>query len=233
MQYYPLFLDISSMRCLVIGAGSVGRRKISTLIKAKIGELLVIDEFLSKNEFIKYYKEEYAEDININYRQGNFSFDDFQNINLVFASTSNSEQNGIIAEYCKRNNILCNVIENVSRGNFIVPSHIQVSNLVLALSTSGTSPALAKALKTDLVNWLGTSYIPFLNVLEEIRTLAFEHFTQTNIRTEIFRKLVQNDLREKFINLLKEDKKEDFKQLLAENLPNIIHEKISWVKVFG
>ena len=50
MRYYPLFLDLSLAACLVIGAGNVGRRKISTLLESGAASVVALDPFVDQNE---------------------------------------------------------------------------------------------------------------------------------------------------------------------------------------
>ena len=228
MRYYPLFLDLSKVKCLVLGAGSVGRRKVATLQKACASHVLVIDENLEKSEFEKLYFEEYAEKPNVFYEQRAFCVSDVMGIRLAFAATSNTEQNGLLAEICHEKNIFCNVIEDVKRGDFIVPAHVTCANLIIALSTSGTSPAFAKVLKEDLEAWLDSGYGPFLNFMGHIRNLLMQQeFDEIN-RTNIFRDLVQNPLRTRILTLLATGKRAELESVIKEILPLAICNKIEW-----
>ncbi len=228
MQYYPLFLDISQVKCLVLGAGSVGRRKIATLQKAGAGNVLVIDENLDEKDFDRLYFEEHGETPAVSYAQRSFSKEDISGIRLAFAATSNSDLNGFLAELCREKNIFCNVIEDVKRGDCIVPSHLDCDSLILALSTSGASPALAKALKEDLRVWLDHGYAPFLKFMEHIRSLLMQKELSEIDRTQIFRDLVKNPLRGHILTLLAEGKRAELENLMRATLPLAVCKKISW-----
>jgi len=232
MRYYPLFLDIFNMKCLVLGAGKVGRRKIATLQKAGALQVLVIDESLKKGEFERLYSEEYLENPRVCYEQRAFCETDLVGIRLAFAATSSTEENGLLAKMCHEENIFCNVIEDVKRGDFIVPSHIEHENLIIALSTSGTSPALAKALKEDLESWLALAYAPFLNLMEHIRNLLVQKEFDDIDRTIVFREFVQNPLRGHILTLLAEGKRAELESIIKDRLPLAVCEKIEWGNVF-
>ncbi len=250
MQYYPLFLDISSRYCLVVGAGGVGRRKIATLLKAGAQKVFVVDEYLSFSEFQIFYSAEFLEENDllvkevlsehacfsrISYIHRPFQESDIDGMTLVFAATSDSELNGHIADLCKKHSVFCNVIENIHRGDFIVPSHVNYDNLVLALSTSGTSPALAKALKKDLGEWLDTGYVPFLAFMAQVRKIMLsddmQEIFQHPDRTKLFRSLVEDSLRGKILALLKAEKKAELQELVKQNVPSVIFEKIDWNEI--
>ncbi len=232
MQYYPLFLDISEKNCLVVGAGKVGRRKIAGLQEAKAAKIVVIDKYLLYSEFKDLFFNEYNKIPHVDFYTRDFCESDLDEISLAFAATSENEQNGIIANLCKAKKIWCNVIENVKRGDFIVPAHIQCSEIILALSTSGLSPALSKALKNDLSLWLDNSYAPFLKLLEQVRNITLSYIENSEERAKIFRKLVQNEIRQELFSLLKMKKEAEFIQLIYENIPQTIFAKIVWEEVF-
>ncbi len=232
MQYYPLFLDISAKKCLVVGAGQVGRRKIASLQNVNAKEIIVIDKYLDYNEFSQLFFDEYAKDPEVIYLQKDFCIKDLQNISLVFAATSQNELNGIIADNCKEKNIFCNVIEDSFRGDFIVPATLQCSSLTLALSTSGLSPALARALKNDLATWLDLEYAPFLKLLEQVRVIVLEKIENSSERRNIFRTLVQTELRGELFGLLNNNDQAQFIKIVQSNLPKIIFEKLNWDMIF-
>ena len=232
MQYYPLFLDISKMKCLVLGAGHVGRRKIATLQKSGALQIFVIDENLNEIEFEQLYLEEHGAKPCVFYAHRAFCEQDLVDIRLAFAATSNTEQNGALALLCSEKNILCNVIEEIKRGNFIVPSHIEHSNLIIALSTSGTSPALAKVLKEDLKTWLDLRYAPFLRLMACLRILLTRQEFIDIDRTSIFRELVQNPLREHILTLLAEGNRAELEKILENKIPLDVCKKIEWENVF-
>lgn len=233
MRYYPLFLDVSKVNCLVLGAGNVGRRKIATLQKSGALHVLVIDENLNEREFENLYLEEYAEKPRVFYKQGIFCENDLIDIRLAFAATSSTEYNGLLATLCHEKNIFCNVIEDVKRGDFIVPSHIDHANLIIALSTSGTSPALAKALKEDLYSWLDLGYAPFLNLMEHLRAILVQKEFEYIDRANIFRNLVKKPIRGHILTLLAEGKKAELENLMKNTLPLAVCKKIVWENIFA
>lgn len=231
MQYYPLFLDITSYKCLVLGAGAVARRKIDTLIKANPMEIVVIDPFLSEFDFITEFQKEYGYEVNVTYFQREFEENDLENIRLAFAATNDSTVNGDFIKLCKEKNIFCNVIEGAKRGDFIVPAHLDFESLLIAVSTSGVSPAFTRALKEDLGFYVARGYVPFLRLLRLLRPLILEYVAESK-RTNIFRALVARDFREEIMALLELRKMGEIRRKLATVLPEAVIARINDKELF-
>lgn len=231
MKYYPLFLDITRYKCLVLGAGSVARRKIATLIKAHAREIIVIDPYIEQEVFNRAFEEEYAYEPNVIYFQRDFVSEDLENVRLAFACTSSSEVNGNFVKICEEKNIFCNVIEEPERGNFIVPAHLDYENLVIALSSSGVSPAFTKALKDDLNNWIAKSYVPFLRLIKILRPLILKN-VEEHKRPQIFRALVEKSFREEIMAIIELKKFHELHRKLAQVLPETVVSKIDDNEIF-
>lgn len=231
MKYYPLFLDITRYKCLVLGAGSVARRKIATLMKAHAHEIVVIDPYVTEQDFHKAFEKEYDYEANVVYFQRDFVSGDLENVRLAFACTASSEVNGNFAKICTEKNIFCNVIEEPERGNFIVPAHLDYENLVIALSSSGVSPAFTKALKDDLNNWVAKSYVPFLRLIKILRPLILKNVEERK-RPQIFRALVEKSFREEIMAILELKKFHELHRKLAQVLPESVVSKIDDNEIF-
>lgn len=225
MKYYPLFLDITSYKCLVLGAGAVARRKIATLQKAHAKEIAVIDPFLPYEDFENAFLEEFHDQPKVTYFQRNFEDVDLDGVKLAFAATKSASANGEFAKICGEKNILCNVAAESDKGNFIVPSHLDYENLVIALSSSGVSPAFTKALKDDLNNWVSKSYVPYLRLLKILRPLILENIAEQK-RPDVFRALVAKEFREELMALLELKKYPELRRRLAKFLPDTIIARI-------
>ncbi len=231
MKYYPLFLDITRYKCLVLGAGSVARRKTATLTKAHPLEIIVVDPYVTENDFMHAFSDEYEFDPNVTYVQRDFRDDDLEGVRLAFACTASSEVNGNFAKICEEKNIFCNVIEEPERGNFIVPAYLDYENLVIALTSSGVSPAFTKALKDDLNNWIAKGYVPFLRLIKMLRPLILRNVAEQK-RPEIFRAMVEKKFREEVMALIELKKIHELHRKLAQVLPESLVAKIDDKEIF-
>ena len=224
MRYYPLFLDLAECRCLLVGAGRVGRRKAATLLECHPASLLVLDPGLDATAFRASLAGLNCTPLRCEARA--FAPEDLDGISLVFAATPSAEVNSAIARLCRASGILCNVagpLDDDAHGNFIVPAHVKDGPLVLALSTSGGSPALARALKEDLESWLGSGYSRLVRLLEVLRPRLIALDLGSDADAEIFRALCARPLRDQLMTALAEQDIDTVNNLLRPVLPEALH----------
>ncbi len=190
MHYYPIFIDLTSASCLIVGAGTVGKRKLSSLIAAQAKHILVLDIASPSQDFKNFFNLS-----NVCFEQRNFQHNDIIGKSLVFAATSNSIVNKAITQHCVLNNVFCNNIDTPREGTFIVPAHIEQGGVSVAISTNGSSPALSRKLSQDISTWLDNKYIRITTFLTRLRPLIVKS-SSTEHNTKLFRTLVDSNLTE-------------------------------------
>ena len=176
MAYFPLYIDISSKECLVIGGGSVAYRKALLLLEFDAKVNLVSPNIstdilnLSKeNSGLTIYKREYSET-------------DLEKMELVIVATDDIEFNESVSYECRKRNILVNVVDDKEKCTFIVPSIVREKNVVAAFSSSGNSPLLTKYLK-DKEKEILTPFIGELNeFMGQIRDEVKNNYISENER---------------------------------------------------
>ncbi|MBQ4615277.1 MAG: bifunctional precorrin-2 dehydrogenase/sirohydrochlorin ferrochelatase [Mailhella sp.] len=223
MRYYPLFLDLAEARCLLVGAGRVGRRKAATLLECRPASLLVLDPGMEEHSFRSSLSSLDCSPLSCEARA--FRPEDIEGVSLVFAATPSAEVNSAIARLCRASGVLCNVagpLEEDASGNFIVPAHVEDGPLVLALSTSGGSPALARALKEDLESWLCAGYSRLVRLLEALRPKLIGLGLGSDVDAEIFRALCARPLRDDIMDALAHRDVERADALLRTILPSAL-----------
>ena len=223
MRYYPLFLDLSEARCLLVGAGRVGRRKAATLLECRPVSLLALDPGMDEAAFRASLAGQDCAPLVCEAR--GFRPDDIEGVSLVFAATPSAEVNSAIARLCRASGVLCNVagpLEEDAKGNFIVPAHVEDGPLVLALSTSGGSPALARALKEDLESWLGAGYSRLVRLLEALRPRLLSLGLGSDSDAEIFRAICARPLRDGLMAALADRNAACVDALLRPVLPDAL-----------
>ena len=209
MRYYPLYLDIQNRKCLVVGGGSVGTRKVMTLMDCGASVTVVSPDFttqlfqLADTRAIKLKKRPYRSS-------------DIDGIFLVIGATNNEELNRQISEDAQRLNKLCNIVDRPEACNFILPSFINRGDLIIAVSTSGKSPALSKKLRKDLENKFGQEYAEFLRLMGVIRQKLLSKNRDSKTHKYLFEQLISRGL----IEMIKNQKEEEINSLLFEILGN-------------
>jgi precorrin-2 dehydrogenase/sirohydrochlorin ferrochelatase len=184
MKYYPIFLDVKDRDCLVVGGGDVGTRKAMGLFRSGAGVRVISKAFSETLEGVS----------GIRLACKPYETSDLDNTFLVFAATSSRDLNSRIQEDAKQKNILCNIADAPDRSDFILPSVVERGDLVCAVSTSGSSPALAKKIRKDLMQMFGPEYGAFLLLMGNIRRKMLEVGHNPASHKKIFSAMVETDL---------------------------------------
>ena len=214
MHYYPVFLELSGQSCLVVGAGAVGCRKITSLLECPIEGLHVIDLAEPDTNL-----QVLLEDKRVSFTKRPFTPSDVEGCALVFAATSNRQTNDAVARACTERGILCNCADAPKDSSFIVPALVEQGNIAIALSTGGASPALARKIREDLETWLGERYTGISELLMRLRPLVLALHHETRQNTTLFRSIVDSPLSE----ALQRQDRQTCESLLGELLPIELH----------
>jgi precorrin-2 dehydrogenase/sirohydrochlorin ferrochelatase len=187
MRYYPVQLDIRGRRCLVVGGGTVGTRKVEGLLSCGARVTVVSPQAsealrrLSASGAITLWEREYAAA-------------DLAGMFLVIGATDGEDLNRRVSADAEQLKILCNIADRPERCSFILPAVIQRGDLVITVSTSGKSPALAKKLRQALEKQFGGEYAVLLDLMGAIRKrlLGREHAPEAH--KPIFEKIIKTDI---------------------------------------
>ena len=199
MAYFPMFVDMTERECLIVGGGIVAYRKVIVMLDfgAKVtvvaddicDELrkLTIDDIASEDKTGSYTANK---ENRITFIKRRFERKDCDGMEMVIAATDDSALNHEIAEYCKANGIMVNVVDQKADCSFIFPSYIKEKNLVAAFSSGGNSPVLTQYLKGKEHEIL----TPFLGELNEymgqIREKVIAQYDTEAERKRVFKEIL-------------------------------------------
>ena len=187
MRYFPALLDLKGKLCVVVGGGRVAQRKVRSLVKA--GALVkVISPQISESLFQSEIKGK------IVHRPRSFRSDDLRDAFLAIAATDDRATNERVSRLAFRLKIPVNVVDDPAHSSFILPSMVEQGDLLVAISTSGQSPALAKLLRQRLQKEIGPEYSFLLKLLGAVRRKVRSFGLSQKRNQIIFRKLVRDDL---------------------------------------
>ncbi|MCX5707655.1 MAG: bifunctional precorrin-2 dehydrogenase/sirohydrochlorin ferrochelatase [Candidatus Omnitrophica bacterium] len=162
MRYYPLFADLFEKICCVVGGGQVAERKVRVLLKCR-AKVIVYSPRLTAG------LERLSKAGKIVWRRSAPGKDFLRGVFLVVAATNNRFINSRVSLACRKKNILVNVVDVPGESNFIVPSFVENKGLVIAISTSGQAPCLAKKIRKDLAKNFLPHYSGILKELSSVR----------------------------------------------------------------
>ena len=207
MKYYPVHLDINNRNCLVVGGGGVGTRKVKTLLDCGARVTVVSPE-------VSQQLRELAASGDIILEERSYQSEDLNAVFLVIGATDDEKLNQKISSDADRFNTLCNIADRPEVCNFILPSIVHRDDLVITISTSGKSPALAKKLRQALENQFGEEYGTLLHLLGAIRIKLLQQVHEPEAHKPLFEQLINSDL----IVMIQDSEVEKIDSLLLEVL---------------
>jgi len=157
---YPIFLDLSGRRCVVVGGGEVASRKARKLWQARAEVVVISPEVKPELESVA------AEVHRRPYEAG-----DLEGAYLAFVATDARDVNAAVVEEAKERGIPVNVADRPSEGDFALPSVLRRGRLQVAVSTGGASPTLARRIKGELEEAFGPEWA---GIVEELRAARLE-----------------------------------------------------------
>lgn len=189
MKYYPIYLDIRGKDCLVVGGGDVGTRKVKTLLEC--GAHVTVVSPNATDTLLEMAKTGAVRLINRPYRS-----QDLDGKFLVIGATDDAALNAVLSREALARNMLCNIADRPEACNFILPSIVHQGDLILAISTSGTSPAFAKTLRKMLEKRFGPEYADFLRIMGRLRNQLLQTAHAPEAHKNLFETLIESDMLE-------------------------------------
>jgi precorrin-2 dehydrogenase/sirohydrochlorin ferrochelatase len=187
MKYYPVFLRVAGRPCLVIGGGPVGQQKTQSLLRAG-AQVTVISPNLTPA------LSTFAAAARIQHHQRPYASGDLHGFFLAYAATGDERLHTQIARDAREAGVLFNVVDRPQLCDFIAPSVMERGDLLIATSTSGASPALAKRIRQDLEGMFGAEYDLALQLLGRLRERLVRRRLTLPQRQRIFTSLVDSPL---------------------------------------
>lgn len=198
MSYFPLFVNLTDRKCLVVGGGSVAVRKVRMLLDFG-ARVSVVSKDIS-NELLLLSQN--SEKIFISQRE--FHEEDILEMFLVIAATNDNSLNRQISQLCKTRNIQVNVVDKLDECSFILPAYVKEKNVVAAFSSGGNSPVLTQYLKAKAKEYITEEIGEINECLGSVRKEIQNIFPTEAIRKEVFETILQYALSDNSIPTEKE-----------------------------
>ncbi len=203
-QLYPLFADVTDRTVLVVGGGHVAERKVLGLLESGAQITVVSPELTEK--LAELHSDGQIEVCRCDYQKG-----DLAGAWLVIAATNDEQVNQQIFTEANERHIFCNVVDRPELCSFQVPAVVRRSDLQIAVSTSGTSPILAKLIRQQLQKEYGKHYEILPAKLGELRDHYKKKYPDNQSRRA---ELLEEFINSEALDLLQQGKNDDFQALL-------------------
>ena len=175
MEHLPIFINLKQKPVLVVGGGDIALRKINLLIKAQASVNCLSPLFCDGIASL-------SADKSVNLIQKSFEPDDIKNYSLIIASTDDSLVNSSISELAKKANIPVNVVDSPELSSFIMPSIVDRSPVIIAVSSAGKAPVLARIIRAKLETVIPNAYGLLAEIAGEYRQKVKNRFSNIKDR---------------------------------------------------
>jgi len=189
MDFLPVFFSLRAQPCLVVGGGSVAARKIGLLRRAG-GQVRVVAPELAPEV------ERLAQAGDIQHIARGFEEADLDGVRLVIAATNDRSVNARVSEAARARGLPVNVVDDPALCSFIVPSILDRSPVMVAVSTGGASPVLARQLRTRLESLIPAAYGRLASLLESCREQAKARIPDERLRRRFWEQVVEGPVAE-------------------------------------
>ncbi|VTM90385.1 Siroheme synthase [Raoultella ornithinolytica] len=143
MDHLPIFCQLRGRDCLLVGGGDVAERKARLLLDA--GARVTVNALGFSPQF-----HVWADSQMLTLVQAPFTPTLLDTCWLAIAATDDEDVNQQVSDAAEARRIFCNVVDAPQQASFIMPSIIDRSPLMVAVSSGGTSPVLARLLREKL-----------------------------------------------------------------------------------
>ena len=193
MQALPIFFNIKNRHCVVIGGGDVATRKVSMLLKASAAITLyspaICHELLAM-----------AEAGTIKYIANNFEPSQLAGACMVIAATDDEAVNIAVSVSAKAQNIPVNVVDAPDLCTFTMGSIIDRSPVVIAISSEGNAPVLARYIRAKIETMLPATYGRIADIAGEFRDQVKAKFATTQARRIFWEGILQGPMVERVLS---------------------------------
>jgi len=162
VDYYPIFVDLKGRPVLVVGGGNVAEGKVQGLLAAHADVTVVAPQLSQTLVNLETAGQ-------IHYTPREYEPGDLDGQAMCFVATDDGAINAQVAADCRARGLWVNAADDPAYCDFILPSVVRSGKIVVAASTGGTSPAMARRLREDLTAFLNEDYAPLADLLADVR----------------------------------------------------------------
>ncbi|NOQ76780.1 MAG: uroporphyrinogen-III C-methyltransferase [Methylococcaceae bacterium] len=184
MEYLPIFVDLKDRTCLVVGGGDIAARKSGLLLKAQ-AEVIVVAPNVSATTQVLIDAGE------VTWLNVEFAVEHLKDKLLVIAATDNEAVNRDVHRQAKAQNILVNVADCPELCDFILPSILDRSPIVVAVSSGGKSPILARQLRARLETLIPPTYGRLADLVGRYRRAVQDKLPTLSMRRRFWESVLQ------------------------------------------
>jgi len=193
MQALPIFFNIKNRHCVVIGGGDVATRKVNMLLKADADVTIVSPSLVEAIQVL-------LDDGKVKVVKADYEKNQLIGACLVIAATDNQAVNKEVSRDAQALNIPVNVVDSPALCTFTMGSIIERSPVVIAVSSEGNAPVLARYIRTKIETMLPAGYGRIAEIAGEFRDKVKLKFTTTQQRRIFWEDVLQGPVVERVLS---------------------------------
>ena len=211
MDHLPIFINIREKPCIVIGGGDIALRKINLLLKAKAKVDCLSPVFCKGIKNL-------SKDGHITLINKSFDQTDIKDYSMIIAATDDKSVNSLISSIAQDKKIPVNVVDSPELSSFIMPSIVDRSPLIIAVSSSGKAPVLSRIIRAKLETVIPSAYGTLAEIAGEYRQKVKERFLKIKDRRAFWEATFSGVIAEKVFSGRISEAKEDIQRQLDESV---------------
>jgi len=189
MEFLPVFLAVRDQECVVVGGGEVAARKVAMLRRAGARVRVVAPTLCTTLAAM-------AQSGEIHSRIGLYEDADLDGAMLVVAATNDARVNVAVSAAARARQLPVNVADHPELCSFILPSIVDRSPVIVAISTGGASPILARLWRARLEAMIPTGLGRVADLLRNFRDRVKARIPEMATRRRFWERLLQGPLME-------------------------------------
>lgn len=208
MRRYPVNLDIHHQLCVIVGGGTVAKRKVEGLLPCGARVVVISPELCTGLQT-------FADQGKIEWKQRGYRTGDLEGAKLVFAATNSDPIQKMVKDEADTAGLLVNVVTDPESCSFQVPALFRQGALLITIGTDGASPALAARIRNELALRYGAEYAILLDLMAAVRKHVVSGCGNQQEHKQLFEKLLNSDI----LSLVAASNWERLRERLEELLP--------------
>jgi uroporphyrin-III C-methyltransferase / precorrin-2 dehydrogenase / sirohydrochlorin ferrochelatase len=210
MDYLPIFMDLRGRNGLVVGGGDAAARKASLMLSAGAWVTAV-----SPNALSDAFKE-LAHTDRLIHRQEAFAATHLDGVDVVFAASDDEQLDTQVHDAARARHIPVNVVDRPKACSFIMPSIIDRSPVMVAVSSGGEAPVLSRLLRARLETLIPAAYGRLAALAGRFKTQVREKLTTTEARRKFWEKALLSPISEMVFSGREQEAEASLAALLAD-----------------
>ena len=211
MDHLPVFINLRQKPCLVVGGGDIALRKVNLLLKAQAKIKCISPEFCSG--LIELSRKNALDLI-----EKRFESTDIDNQSVIIAATDDDKTNAMVSSLAHESGIPINVVDSPDLSSFIMPSIVDRSPIVIAISSAGKAPVLARIIRAKLETIIPSAYGNLAEIAGEYRQKVKQRFVNLKDRRKFWESVFSGVIAEKVFAGRSEEAKADIEKHLASSV---------------